>query len=353
MATLKELATRTGYSMATISRILNNDPSMIASEETRIKILNAAGELNYALTKSRKGRSIKPILHIGIAEMLTSSEQLDDAYYLYLKSFVEQSCAKLRIALTPVLCAGIAPSVPLDGVIAIGIFTPAQQAALHRISDNITYLDSSPDEEHSDSVVINFKLGVSLAIKYLRALGHQRIGFIGPVIKYDDNKQPALERRRALFLSQMQTEPLFDEAYLINTQIDGADVEKLLRSGMALHPTPPTAFLTTSEPIALAALRALRNSGLAVPRDVSIISFNDTPVSALTDPPLTSISTHVQVMSETAVRLVAERAARRSAPPLRTVPQKVVIPPALIERKTTGAPMQELAAQEAEVPINE
>ena len=47
MATLKELAAYAGYSVATVSRILNNDPTMAASEETRKRVLEAAGALGY------------------------------------------------------------------------------------------------------------------------------------------------------------------------------------------------------------------------------------------------------------------------------------------------------------------
>ena len=53
MATLKELADRTGYSPATISRILNGDPSLSVSEEARRKVLEEAGRLNYIATPTR------------------------------------------------------------------------------------------------------------------------------------------------------------------------------------------------------------------------------------------------------------------------------------------------------------
>ena len=59
MATLKELADRTGYSPATISRILNGDPSLSVSEEARRKVLEEAGRLNYTATRSRRGRTLK------------------------------------------------------------------------------------------------------------------------------------------------------------------------------------------------------------------------------------------------------------------------------------------------------
>ena len=90
MATLKELSEYTGFSVTTISRILNDDPTMNASEETRKAILEAAGKLNYRTTKSRRGRSPRRPVRIALAEMLSPTELLNDPYYLYLKNYVER-----------------------------------------------------------------------------------------------------------------------------------------------------------------------------------------------------------------------------------------------------------------------
>ena len=65
MATLKELADRTGCSPAAISRILNADPTLSVSEETRRRVLEEAGRLNYSASKSRRGRAPKPLMRGG------------------------------------------------------------------------------------------------------------------------------------------------------------------------------------------------------------------------------------------------------------------------------------------------
>ena len=67
MATLKELADCTGYSPATISRILNGDPSLSVTPEARRKVLEEAGRLNYSATRSRRGRTPKGLLRVGVA----------------------------------------------------------------------------------------------------------------------------------------------------------------------------------------------------------------------------------------------------------------------------------------------
>lgn len=342
MATLKELAARTGYSPATISRILTGDPDLAVSEETRRRVLEAAGDLNYAATKSRRGRAPKRLLRLGIAEMLTPAEQLDDPYYLYLRNFLEQACLDQKLSPMPLRRHGALFLPPEDGgvdaVAAIGIFTPAQIQSLRTVSGNLLFLDSSPDEAHCDSVVLNYALGISQALEYLLGLGHTRVGFIGPTMKLDDWKQPAPEERCRIFRAYMAERGLFDPALLIDGPMDARQTAQALAAFLASGRPRPTALLAANEENALGAVRALSHAGLCVPGDISLVSFNDTPLSELVEPPLTSVSTHVREMARTAVRLLCERAALGDRPPVRTLPQKVVVPPTLVVRESTAPP---------------
>lgn len=336
MATLKELAAYAGFSVATVSRILNNDPTMAASEETRKRVLEAAGALGYE--KSRKSKVSKTV-RLGVAEMLTPAEQLDDPYYLYLKNFVAQECLERQIDLVPLKQAagGFEQLFPaaLDGVIAIGIFTREQVEALHGFSDNIVFLDSSPDEARSDSVVINYRLGIEQALDHLFSLGHRQIGFIGPATKLDDWKQPAPELRRQLFIHFMSERNAFDSRFLIDVPTNAARTVAAIAKHLHEKRPLPTAFLTANEENAIGTVRALQAAGLRVPDDISIISFNDTPLSELVEPPLTSISTHVQEMGRIAVQLALERMPQPSGQ--RTLPVKLIVPPALVLRSSTAS----------------
>ena len=160
MATLRELAERTGYSPATISRILTGDPALAVSEEARKRVLEEAGRLNYAATKSRRGRSPKHLLRVAVAEMLTPAQQLRDPFYLYLRGYVEQACLDQKYAFLPLTPRGegfVSPEgMAADGVVAIGRFTPAQAESLRSVSENVVFLNSSPDDARFDSVVLNY-----------------------------------------------------------------------------------------------------------------------------------------------------------------------------------------------------
>lgn len=340
LATLKELSDRTGYSAATISRILTGDPSLAVTGEARERVLEEAGRLNYAATRSRRGRNPKMLLRLAVAEMLTPDQRLGDPYYLYLRRRVEAACQDSRFAFLPLERQGedfLPPEEGVDGVVAIGIFTPGQIDRLQHISPNVVFLDSSPDELRSDSVVLNYRIGIEQAVDYLLELGHRAITFVGPAWKLDDWKRPAPEERHRLFLELMERRG-YTAPMLLEVAMDAAKTAEALRAYLTTSSPRPTALLCANEENAIGASRAILEVGLRIPEDISLISFNDTPLSELTEPPLTSISTHVGEMARTAVRLAGERACVGEKKPRRTLPQKVVVPPSLVVRGSTAPP---------------
>ena len=339
MATLKELSERTGYSPATISRILNGDHTLSVSEEVRRKVLEEAGKTNYAENRSRRGRTPKSVLRIGIAEMLTPAQQLNDPYYLYLGNYVKQGCLDRKYTCIPLENRGESFVLPrgerLDGIIAIGLFSPLQIEALAGINPNLVFVDSSPFESRYDSVVLGYELGISLALEHLEDLNHTKIGFVGPVYKYNDRHQAALEIRRKLFVKLMERRGLYDPDLLLNCTMDiDATVsawQEHLRSGKPL----PSAVVCANEENALGTLKCLQQEGFCIPRDIAVVSFNDTPRSALVSPSLTSVSINTREMANTALRMLAERVPTSGKPPIREIPLKVIVPPTLAIREST------------------
>lgn len=342
--TLKMLAEHTGFSVATISRVLNNDPTMLAGEETRQIIFDTAQKLGYVGGSGRRTqRIIKDTMVIGIAEMMTPAEQVYDPYFLYLKNFIDHSCMEKKIQTVSLRVdkdeVHLLSAAGIDGIIAIGYFSKGQIQSMQRISRNIVFLDSSPDELHYDSVVINFDLGIQQAVDYLKELGHERIGFLGPKRLRDDTQHITYEPRRRFFEHYMRELGLYRSEYVLEAPLRD---RKMAESALELHLRTreredlPTAMIAVNEECAIAALHALRDAEFSVPDDMSIISFNDTVVSSVVEPALTSISPHLDYIASTAVRMVIERTSTPSHPLERKYPQKVVIPPELIKRESTS-----------------
>lgn len=339
MATLKELSQRTGYSTATISRVLNGDQTLSVTEEVRRRILEEAGKTNYNETRSRRGRTPKSVLRVGVAEMLTPAQQLNDPYYLYLGNYVKQGCLDKKYACVHLESRGESFVLPrgekLDGIVAIGLFSTAQIESLTNLNPNIVFVDSSPFESRFDSVVLGYELGISLALEHLEALKHKKIGFVGPVYKYNDRRQNALEIRRQLFIKLMESRGGFDPNLMLDCTMDidstVATWKKYLKAGKPL----PSAVVCANEENAMGTLKCLQQEGYSVPEDVSVVSFNDTPRSALVSPSLTSVSINTQEMANAALRMLAERVSISGKPPIRSLPLKVIVPPTLVVREST------------------
>ena len=92
MATIKDIADYVGVSSGTVSRVLNHDSTISVSDETKMKIFDAAEELQYKTIKQRKSESKENInkLRVGIIEMYNHQQQLQDPYYLLLRNIVEK-----------------------------------------------------------------------------------------------------------------------------------------------------------------------------------------------------------------------------------------------------------------------
>lgn len=340
MATLKEIAERTGYSVATISRILSGDHSLSVSEETRRTVLEAAGKLNYIETKSRRGRTPKTILRIGLADMLTPAQQLDDPYYLYLSTHVKQGCMEKRYALTQLERRNnlfFAPAgEKLNGIIAVGLFTEKQIESLAAITSNVVFIDSSPFESRFDSIVPGYELGISLAMEHLIKLKHRKIGFVGPTYKYNDRWQNALEIRRQIYCKLMERHGLQAEMVFVECPPELEPTIKAWRDFLHSGKDLPSCVICANEDNAIGTVQCLTQEGYSVPGNISVVSFNDTPRSALYSPSLTSVSINVEEMANTALRLVYERAAIHDNLPIRALPLKVIVPPTLVVRESSA-----------------
>lgn len=334
MATLKEIAEKVGVSLATVSRVLNNDSGILVADETKAQILQVAGELNYRTAKQRKEESASSvkISTVGIVEMYDVVKQLQDPYYLLLKSIVEKKAFESNINLVKLFKRDnkyeLVDKVELQGIIAIGKFTKEEVDDLSKRSKKIVFIDSSPNDESYDSVKVNYKLGVRQALDYLIKMGHKKIGFIGEQNTLGDNKIPILDDRLKFFCEYMNNADLFNEDYIINSDMTAEGGYEAIIKYLDSVKDIPTGIFTANDAIASGVIRGFQERGINVPKDVSIIGFNDTIISQYTTPPLTAIRVHIEYLGEVAVELIDELIKGRE------YSKKVIIPSEFILRNS-------------------
>ena len=326
--TLKELAKATGYSIATISRVLNDDMSLRVSDDTKMKIKTIAEASGYRPArqkeqKKREERSGTARSAIGIIEMLDIQMQLKDPYYMYLKGFVEQACFDQK-AVTAKLQYDDAKQTyvnlntqKLDGIIAIGRFTEKEISSMETISSNLVFLDSSPCDGVHSSVLPDLSLGVRQGIDYLTEMGHRRICFAGPAFSPNSCGQPEPETRRSTFAQYMKKKGLSGEMSFLECERSTESAVEAVNTILDSSSPLPSVYFAVNESVALGLLKALEEHGHKVPEDISILSYNNTVFSAFITPPLSSISLNIEHMAKISVDLVLSQARTDASYPVK------------------------------------
>lgn len=332
MATLKEIAIKANVSQSTVSRVLNHDTSILVTDETKAKIFEIAEELEYKTLKERKSKvKEEQKIKVGVIEMYDTAMQLEDPYYLLLRNVVEKECFENNIEITKVFKKNdsyICDEV--DGIIAIGKFEKNEINEMIKISENIVFLDSSPNDSLYDSVKVNFKNGLTQALTFLKSLGHKEIGFIGNIKTLSDAKTYEIDDRYKYFLEYVDTNSINYEDYVIKcnnlTSIDGyTSVKEFLSLGKKL----PTAFFVINDTVATGVYRAFQEENIQIGKDISLIGFNDSIICKHMNPPLTSIRVHIEYLAQSAVSLLNEKVTQN-----RVYPKKVIIPSELVVRES-------------------
>ncbi len=173
---------------------------------------------------------------------------------------------------------------------------------------------SAPFVSNDDTVAIE------LAVGHLSSLGHRRIGFAcGP------DRYTPVRRKLAAFRSAVGAgADEFVEISLFSVEGGQAAAVRLLAKGV-------TGIVCGSDLMALGAVLAVRQRGLSVPGDVSVVGYDDSPLIAFTDPPLTTVRQPVHAMGMAAVRALIDEINGQGAPHA-----EYVFRPELIVRGSTG-----------------
>ncbi|ANB60749.1 LacI family DNA-binding transcriptional regulator [Anoxybacteroides amylolyticum] len=332
MATLKEIAEKVGVSVATVSRVLNYDPTLSVSDETRKKIFEVAQELNYKTLRERNQHTTKERLRFGLVHWYSELQELGDPYYMAIRLGVEKECFDRQIELVKLFKQGDSYQsewlTGLDGIIAVGKFGPKDMEVFTASTEHIVFVDCSPDEMRFDSVVIDFRQSMIRVLDYLLSLGHETIGYIGGR-EYVDGETLIRDERETTFYEYLYVKGLYEPNYVWTGRFIAEEGYRLMKE--ALTKDYPTAFFVASDSMAIGALRALHEAGIRVPEDVSLVGFNDIPTAEFVQPPLTTVKVYTEFMGETAVELLVERLTTK-----RHLSKKVVIPTQFIVRESSG-----------------
>jgi DNA-binding LacI/PurR family transcriptional regulator len=287
MSSIKDVAREAGVSTATVSHVINN--TRFVSQEVRARVLEAVESCGYypnaharSLASGRShilGLVVSDISNPFFPELVKSIEAaaFERGYDVVLSNTnydPERTSHYVRRFIERKLAGVVVMTSELD-VELIG--------ELARREVSVVFLDLGEPGVHMSNLRVNYEVGIAEAISHLVSLGHTEISYInGP-----EHLRSAARRREAFLLSMKRHMPdARAEVLRGDFKLEGG---RRAACEMLAWRQRPTAVVAANDMMALGAMVEFRAAGLQIPRDVSIVGFDDIAFASLCEPPLTTV----------------------------------------------------------------
>lgn len=301
---IKKISELSGFSLATVSNVLNHKKGV--NQQTADLILKIAHEIGYL--KENCVKTIKLVIYKKHGMVVS-----DTPFFSALIEGVEGECRSRGFALE--ICSLDQHSRDFEAVLN-GLLRDYSSAILLLATEldeqdmrpfesavpPVMVLDNWFSNMKFNSVLINNTDSVYGAVRYLVSCGHRKIGYLKSAVSINN-----FDYRAEGYLSAMRHARLVpDEAYTVRLTptMDGAYQDMCAY----LNGTPafPTAYFADNDIIALGAVKALKQHGIKIPQDISLIGFDDMPFCEIASPALTTIRVFKQEMGALAVKNLAD-----------------------------------------------
>lgn len=340
MITMKDIAEKCNVSKGLVSRILNGDPTLRVSNETRTRVIEEVERVGYirnfnakalADIRNNAGSSKVRIGYVTFASKLN----LGHPYFSHIVEGIMEAAGKSSCQLAMTVTTNelnsnlenylqqFGDGQQLDGIILLGkIVYPHLRDTIKKIARYVVTMDGTFDKD-SDFVGVNLNDSIQIAIEYMLRLGYQDIGLIYAEDKLSDWLEwchYVMGRSGMSFHKDW----LIDGEYTVNAAYN--KVKAALKGRK-----PPRAFVAWNDEMALGCMKALTESGYTVPDDVAIVGHDDISIAAYTDVPLTTVRLYKKELGALAVNILLDRIESN-----RKIPIRVEIPGRLIKRDSCG-----------------
>lgn len=330
MATISEVARHAGVGVGTVSRVLNDHPSV--TDETRERVTRSIEELEYRpspLARGlKRGRTNRIAVLVSFVTQPSSVERLrgltralsGSGYELVLYPVEddEQRRAHMDTLTGP---------HQADGIVLISLpLSDAEAVRLQQSAVSLVQIDAS--HTAFASVITNDVHGGALAARHLLELGHRELAFVGDL---EDNPYGFTSScdRRSGFLDVLNDVGCAPPDRWVRSGSIGADSATALARDFLAGPHRPSAVFAASDVQAFGVMLAARELGLHVPEDLSVLGFDD--IETAKHLGLSTVRQPLQGSGQ----LAAELLLGQLADPASSVPEQHVLPLEVVSRHTT------------------
>lgn len=338
MSSLSDVAVLAGVSVATASRVLASSSHPVAAR-TRQRVLDAAHALDFEPNLLARGLVSQRTQTVGVLVHDVMDEYFneiargieDEAYTHGYAAFI---CNSDRDPVKELHYLRKLRAMRVDAILftAGGINDAEHQHEAQRQLDQIesaggVIIRLAPHPNHRPDVAYSNPKGLRLAVDHLHELGHRSIGFLSGPPQLATSTERLAAFRRALRHHDLDPNeaPVFDGDF---TRRGGEHAAlDFVAAGL-----PATGIVGANDQMAIGFVRGLRNIGVSVPTDMSVVGFDDVAPCSLVEPPLTTVHVPLYELGAQGMRLALHLLAGGPRPRPRNLPLELVV------RGTTGPP---------------
>ena len=342
-ASIKDLARIANVSHSTVSRALSRNP--LVNQATAERIRRLADEHGYRPSAAARSLVTSRTATVGVvvtnitdpfaAEVVSGIEEaaLEHDYSVFLANSNAEPAREVKVVRS-------FEERRVDGVIVTSSRVGRVYAGLLAKAEvPIVLLNNQHPGEFLHSVMIANPEAATEAVQHLLALGHRRIAYVGDRL----GRQSDTERFAGYRVALDYADVPFCPEYVVHGDGKPEGGGAAMRRLLALD-EPPTAVFCYNDMTALGAMRAIRDAGLRIPEDVSVVGFDDLFVARYMDPPLTTVRQPMRRMGrmafETLHSLVSDAGSG----------QNIKVPGELIVRQSTAPVRKEISCNFSTAP---
>lgn len=308
MVTVRDIAARAGVSPATVSRVLNMDPTLNVTDETRFRIFKIAEELEYVPRNKRNIAAVLGKKSIAIVNWMEYEQELEDPYYLSIRISIEQKVGEYGFSIQNYQLSDLDDGLKnVLGVIVLGRLSKEEIQEIKKRNEAVVIVDNSFTMAGFDYVGVNLREVTREVLEYLYGIGHRKIGYLGGLTVSQQSTRDFVDYRDVAYTDFMKEKGIYNEAYIYDVEEFSfkaayKKVLSVLRSAYV-----PSVILAGNDSMAIAAYRAIDECGLKIPEDISVVGFNDQPNSKYVVPSLATVRIPAAHLGYAAVDLLLDK----------------------------------------------